>query len=53
MAMLDEGRDNMKQSPEKHARAYAAFLRLKAMPSPVERFNAPAPPMPLKLQPDE
>jgi hypothetical protein len=52
MAMLDEDRDNSRQSPEKNARAWATYLRLKAMPSPVERFHKPAPAMPLKLQAD-
>jgi hypothetical protein len=53
MAMLDEDRDNSRQSPEKNARAWATYLRLKAMPSPVDRFNAPSPPMPLKLQAED
>lgn len=41
MPMLDEDRDNSRQSPEKNARAWATYLRLKAIPSPVERFNVP------------
>lgn len=41
MPMLDKDRDNSRQSPEKNQRAWETYLRLRAMPSPVERFNVP------------